>query len=101
MRTLEKVEAMSYEALEAGIGAWPFESFPEYLDVLEAQTPQALHRKAALDALDLLQAENVGPEALDEAGDQVDPQPNGVDVPGGELELHAKLEVEHRAGADT
>jgi N-acyl-D-aspartate/D-glutamate deacylase len=35
MRTLEKVEAMSYEALEAGIGEWPFVTFPEYLDVLD------------------------------------------------------------------
>ncbi len=36
LRTLEKVEGMSFEALEAGIGAeWPFESFPEYLDTLD------------------------------------------------------------------
>jgi N-acyl-D-amino-acid deacylase len=36
MQTLEKVEGMSLEALEAGLGAsWPFETFPEYLDALE------------------------------------------------------------------
>ena len=36
MRTLEKVEGMSLEALEAGLGeAWPFETFPEYLDAVE------------------------------------------------------------------
>jgi N-acyl-D-amino-acid deacylase len=36
MRTLEKVEGMSLAALEAGLGeAWPFESFPEYLDAVE------------------------------------------------------------------
>lgn len=35
MRTLEKVEGMSYEALEAGLGLdWPFESFPEYLSAI-------------------------------------------------------------------
>ena len=35
MRTLEKVEGMSYEALEAGLGLdWPFESFPEYLGAI-------------------------------------------------------------------
>lgn len=37
MRTLEKVEGMSYEALEAGLGLdWPFESYPEYLDAIKA-----------------------------------------------------------------
>ena len=36
MRTLEKVEGMSFQALEAGLGDdWGFESFPEYLDVVE------------------------------------------------------------------
>ena len=38
MRTLENVEGMSLEALRAGIGPdWPFETFPEYLDALEAR----------------------------------------------------------------
>ena len=36
MQTLEKVEGMSLEALEAGLGSnWPFETFPQYLDALE------------------------------------------------------------------
>lgn len=36
MQTLKKVEGMSLEALEAGLGtAWPFETFPQYLDTLE------------------------------------------------------------------
>ena len=34
-RTLENVEGMSFEALEAGI-PWTFETFPEYLDTLDA-----------------------------------------------------------------
>jgi len=35
-RTLEKVEGMSVEALDAGLGAdWPFQTFPEYLDAIE------------------------------------------------------------------
>ena len=42
MRTLEKVEAMSYAALEEGLGAWPFETFPEYLDVIE-RIPKAIN----------------------------------------------------------
>ncbi len=38
LRTLERVEAMSLAALEAGIGAdWPFETFPQYLDALETR----------------------------------------------------------------
>jgi N-acyl-D-amino-acid deacylase len=40
IRTLEKVEGMSAAALRAGLGAeWPFESYPEYLDAVEARQP--------------------------------------------------------------
>jgi N-acyl-D-amino-acid deacylase len=40
VRTLEKVEGMSADALRAGLGEpWPFESFPEYLDAVEARGP--------------------------------------------------------------
>ncbi|MGB1140479.1 MAG: N-acyl-D-amino-acid deacylase family protein [Halioglobus sp.] len=36
MRTLEKVEGMSFAALHAGLGEqWPFTSFPDYLSHLE------------------------------------------------------------------
>jgi N-acyl-D-amino-acid deacylase len=36
LRTLENVEGMSLEAIRTGIGAeWPFETIPEYLDVIE------------------------------------------------------------------
>lgn len=38
LRTLERVEAMSLDALNAGLGSsWPFETFPEYLSAIEAQ----------------------------------------------------------------
>ena len=35
IRTLEKVEGMSAKALHVGLGEWPFETFPEYLDAIE------------------------------------------------------------------
>jgi N-acyl-D-amino-acid deacylase len=36
MRTLEKVEGMSLDALQAGLGErWAFETFPQYLDAVE------------------------------------------------------------------
>jgi N-acyl-D-aspartate/D-glutamate deacylase len=36
LRTLENVEGMSLDALNAGLGAdWPFESFPEFLQAIE------------------------------------------------------------------
>ncbi|HXK26324.1 MAG TPA: amidohydrolase family protein [Myxococcota bacterium] len=38
LRTLESVEGMSLAALRAGVGEdWPFESFAEYLDAIEAR----------------------------------------------------------------
>src|SRR5258705_10863086 len=40
VRTLEKVEGMSAAALRAGLGEeWPFETFPQYLDAVEARGP--------------------------------------------------------------
>ena len=37
LETLKIVEGMSYEAMTEGMGKdWPFETFPEYLDVIEA-----------------------------------------------------------------
>jgi N-acyl-D-aspartate/D-glutamate deacylase len=36
LRTLENVEGMSLDALQAGLGAeWPFETFPQFLDAIE------------------------------------------------------------------
>jgi N-acyl-D-aspartate/D-glutamate deacylase len=38
LRTLESVEGMSLEALRAGVGEeWPFETFPEFLDAIDAR----------------------------------------------------------------
>ncbi len=35
VNTLEKVEGMSVNALRAGLGDWSFETFPQYLDLIE------------------------------------------------------------------
>ena len=41
LRTLERVEAMSLASLRAGLGEdWGFETFPEYLDAVEARGTQ-------------------------------------------------------------
>jgi len=48
LRTLEKVEGMSLATLHAGLGDdWGFESFPEYLDAVEARG-SAIHVAALL-----------------------------------------------------
>jgi N-acyl-D-aspartate/D-glutamate deacylase len=40
VKTLEKVEGMSADALRAGLGEpWPFETFPDYLDTVEERAP--------------------------------------------------------------
>src|SRR5436305_4708330 len=45
-RTLENVEGMSVDALEAGI-PWTFETFPDYLDALESE-PTPLNAPAII-----------------------------------------------------
>lgn len=37
VKTLEKVEGMSVNALNAGLGSWRFETFPQYLDLIESR----------------------------------------------------------------
>jgi hypothetical protein len=50
----------------------------------------------SLDAFDLLQAEHVGPVRPHYARDEIDPQPDGVDVPGGEAEAHGAAKIDAR-----
>ena len=57
-------------------------------DMLIAQAAETLQRKRIVDAFGLLQAQHVRPHRLDEFGDQVDAQTDGVDVPGGQGDLH-------------
>ena len=59
-------------------------------DVLVAEPLETLARKSVVRALGLLQAKDVGPDRLDEFGDQIDAQPHRIDVPGRELDLHGR-----------
>jgi len=47
MRNLERAEDISHEAMEAGIKDWSWETFPEYLDAVEAQ-PKGINYGAYL-----------------------------------------------------
>lgn len=66
LRTLEKVEGMSLSTLEAGLGDdWGFETFPEYLDAVEARG-SAIH-VAALFGHTPLRLYVMGEEATERA----------------------------------
>jgi N-acyl-D-aspartate/D-glutamate deacylase len=84
VKTLEKVEGMSADALRAGLGDhWPFETFPEYLDAIEQRgsvinmatlvghTPVRLNvlgeaaTERAADAAEVAQMRAIVAEALD------------------------------------
>ncbi len=56
--------------------------------MLVAKPLEALERKSVIGALRLLQAQDVGLGASQEARHQLAPQPDRVDVPGGDLEGH-------------
>lgn len=64
LRTLENVEGMPLDALEAGL-PWTFESFPEYLDALDAE-PTRLN-VAVLFGHTPLRIFVMGPEATERA----------------------------------
>src|SRR5204862_1849827 len=63
-----------------------------------AQRRQALGRKQVIYDLGLLQAEGVGRVDAEETGDQVQPQPDGIDVPGGDLHLQTSQAAEAHPG---
>jgi hypothetical protein len=60
-------------------------------DVVETKRAERRFRKAAVDAFDLLEAEHVGAMRPHEALDEIDPEPDRVDVPSGETEAHRSV----------
>src|SRR5262249_45389036 len=58
-------------------------------DVLIAEPLEALAWKCVVDAFGFLQAQHVGPRALQEPGDEIDAQPHRIDVPGCQGKPHA------------
>src|SRR5262249_7699658 len=56
--------------------------------VFVAETLETLHRESVNRTLGLLQAEHIGLRAFQESRDQINAQPDRVDVPGGDLERH-------------
>ena len=74
---------------------------PVARDVAIAEAREALARKLVVRALGFLQAQHVGPRRLEELGDEVEPQPHRIDVPGRDFELHAKGRAAGRQAGTT
>src|SRR3569623_402250 len=64
---------------------------PVQRDVLVTEPLKTFQRKSIVDALGLLQAQNVSAPALEKLGDQINAQANGIDIPGGEREGHVTM----------
>ena len=66
LRTLEKVEGMSFDTLDAGLGDdWSFETFPEYLDAVERRGTAI--NVAALVGHTPVRLYAMGPESMERA----------------------------------
>jgi hypothetical protein len=70
---------------------------PVHRDMLVAEAPEALHRKGVVGTFRFLQAQHIRPCGLDVFGHEVDAKSDGIDVPGGDFDLHAGL-LAARAG---
>ncbi len=70
MRTLEKVEGMSFDALALGLGEWSFETFPEYLNLIDSR-PKAIN-VAVLVGHTPVRVYAMGERALREPADSAD-----------------------------
>src|SRR5262245_35122682 len=61
--------------------------------MLVAEPLEALEREFVVRAFGLLQTEHVRPHRLDETGDEIDAESHRIDVPGRDLDLHARREL--------
>src|SRR5215217_5985006 len=61
-------------------------------DIGVAQPLEALQWKAVVRTFGFLQAQHVRPYGLDELGHEIDAQADGIDVPGGDLQLHGRTD---------
>src|SRR5262249_46377812 len=57
-------------------------------DVFIAEPPEALERKAVVGTFGFLQAQHIWADGLEKSCDEIDAQPDRIDVPGGHLQLH-------------
>ncbi len=63
---------------------------PVECDMLVAEALEALERKGIVRALGFLQAQHVRPRRLEKARDEIDPQPDRVDIPCREGQAHGE-----------
>jgi hypothetical protein len=62
-----------------------------YRDVLITESLEAFHRKLVIGAFRFLQTQHIGSRGLDESGHEIDAESDRIDIPGGDLDLHARL----------
>ena len=67
-------------------------------DMRKAERPELKLWELAFDAFDLLQANHIRPVRSGEAADEIELEPDRVDVPRGETEAHGLAKIECGAG---
>src|SRR3989304_844100 len=62
-------------------------------DMGETERAKLKLRKLAFDAFDLLQTEHVRLVGFDQAAHEIEPEPDRIDVPGGEAKAHRRAKI--------
>ena len=73
---------------------------PADRDMRKSERAQLEPGELVVDAFDLLQAEHVRLLGAHEARHEIEPEPDRVDVPGGETEAHIAARIDARGGND-